>query len=175
MVRLFVAVWPPPDVMELLAGLARPPRDGLRWTTAEQWHVTLRFLGEADADEVRDLLVGLASVAEMVEARLGPAVGRFGQRVLHVPVRGLEVVAGEVIRRTAAVGRAPEDRPFSGHVTLARVREARGGRGRARVDLRPLEGARIEARWAVRDVTLVASRLHPHGARYDVIDRLPLG
>ncbi|NIR41602.1 MAG: RNA 2',3'-cyclic phosphodiesterase, partial [Actinobacteria bacterium] len=48
MPRLFVAVWPPPSVVDLLARLPRREEPGVRWTTEAQWHVTLRFLGRAD-------------------------------------------------------------------------------------------------------------------------------
>ena len=47
-VRLFVAVWPPESVVEMLLGLDRPEGPELRWTTEPQWHVTLRFLGEVE-------------------------------------------------------------------------------------------------------------------------------
>jgi 2'-5' RNA ligase len=51
-VRLFVAVWPPNDVVDVLADLPRPDVAGVRWTTQGQWHVTLRFLGQVAADDV---------------------------------------------------------------------------------------------------------------------------
>ena len=38
MARLFVAVWPPDDVVAELAALPRPDQPGLRWTTPDQWH-----------------------------------------------------------------------------------------------------------------------------------------
>ena len=72
-----------------------------------------------------------------------------------------------MIARTARLGRPPEDRPFDGHLTLARARKA------ARVDLRRLAGAPIEAAWPVTEVCLVESRLSPAGARYEVVDRFP--
>lgn len=172
MPRLFVAVWPPDDVLDLLASLARPAVDGLRWTTREQWHVTLRFLGSVD--DVEAAAVALASVqTSACQALLGPATARFGQRVLHVPVSGLDDIAAEVIRATSSIGEAPEARPFAGHVTLARVR----GRGRGGVDLRPLTGTPIAAAWSVTSVCLVESRLGrgPGGAAaYDVVTRLSL-
>jgi 2'-5' RNA ligase len=164
--RLFVAVVPPPDVFELVAALPRPPTVGVRWTTREQWHVTLRFLGRVD--EVAHAVDALSTVlARPCEAVLGPAVARFGQRVVQVPVAGLDDVATAVVAATRDVGEPPEDRAFSGHLTLARSRD----RG---VDLRPLVGAPIAARWPVGEVVLMESQLHPHGARYGVVERFSL-
>ncbi len=161
MPRLFVAVWPPDRVLAALAGLSRPAVPGLRWTGREQWHVTLRFLGPVDDQRpVVDALRSVVARTSMgragpgpVEAALGPAVGRFGNRVLHVPVSGLGDLAGRVVEATAGLGRPPEDRDFAGHLTLARV--AKG----ARVDLRPLAGEEVSARWTVDEVCLVESHL----------------
>lgn len=165
--RLFVAVWPPDDVVERLAALHRPAIDGLRWTGPDQWHVTLRFFGWVpDAAPVAGALARVT--AEPVTAELGPATGRFHQRILHVPVRGLDSVAAAVAGATAHLGRPPDDRPFAGHLTLARVA------GQARVDLRPLTGTPIAGEWPVDELCLVESRLSPLGARYEIVDRFPL-
>jgi len=167
MPRLFVAVWLPDDVLDLIAALPRPEVDGLRWTTRDQWHVTLRFFGSVELDEAVDALRRLS--APSTTAELGPDLGRFGRRILHVPVGGLERVAAAVVDTTAAVGRPPEDRPFAGHITLARARDRRRD-----VDLRLLAGVPVAASWSVGEVCLVESRLHPHGARYEVVERFSL-
>jgi 2'-5' RNA ligase len=164
-VRLFVAVTPPDDVLATLEGLARPAVVGVRWTTRAQWHVTLRFLGRVDDASVGDVVEALAAVdvTAPVTARLGPAVDRFGHRVLQVPVDGLDGLA-------AAVGEPPEDRPFRGHLTLARV-----GRGGGRVDLRPLCGAPVAASWPVTSVELYESQLHQRrAAAYGVVASFPV-
>lgn len=167
--RLFVAVWPPPEVVATLAALPRPDVAGLRWTSADQWHVTLRFLGEADPDDAVRALGGADRVGE-ASVGLGPVTGRFGRRVLHVPARGLEAAAASVVAATAGLGQAAPDRPFSGHVTLARARGRRG------VDLRPLSGVPVEAGWTATELTLVASHLGGSGpARYEVVEAFPLG
>ena len=166
--RLFVAAWPPPEIVEALAALPRPQVAGLRWTTARQWHVTLRFLGDADEVAASEAFHSIAFEPE-VEASLGPVTGRFGRRVLHVPVHGLEDLAAATVAATAGVGLPPDTRPFAGHITLARARGRRG------VDLRPLAGKVVGGRWAVRELTLVAS--HQGGAgpsRYEVVARLSL-
>lgn len=167
MARLFVAAWPPDDVLERVAALPRPELDGLRWTDRRQWHVTLRFLGRVD--DVAAARASLADLgAEVTQAVLGPEVGRFGQRVLHVPVAGLDGVAAAVEAATAHVGRRVEERPFTGHLTLARV--AKG----ARVDLRRLTGVAVSGRWPVTEVCLVESLLSAAGPSYGVVDRVPL-
>ena len=146
--------------------------DGLRWTGPEQWHVTLRFLGEVDGEAVpvaRAAFRGI-SVEESVTAELGPATGRFGRRVLHAPVAGLETLAAATVVATAGVGKAPDTRPFAGHITLARARDRRG------VDLRPLAGVPLAGRWTVGEARLVASELSGSGpARYEVVETLPVG
>jgi 2'-5' RNA ligase len=172
-VRLFVAVWPAEEVLERVAALPRPEVSGLRWTTPDQWHVTLRFFGEADLDEVAAVFgrIDVESSGETV-AEMGPATGRFAQRVLHVPVGGLERLARATVRATKGVGKAPERRRFSGHLTLARAR------GTGVVDLRPFAGQPLAGRWPVEELTLVCSRLgagQGRAASYEVVERLALG
>ena len=169
--RLFVAVWPSQEVLDRIAALPRPEVRGLRWTTPDQWHVTLRFFGEADLDEAVAVFgrIAVESTGDTVAA-LGPATGRFGQRVLHVPVDGLGALARATVSATKGVGKPPDGRPFSGHLTLARSRT------RA-VDLRPLAGQALAGRWPVGELTLVCSRLgagEGRAARYEVVDRLAL-
>ena len=167
MPRLFVAVWPPEEVLDQVAALDRPAVAGLRWTTRDQWHVTLRFLGQVpEADPVVEALAALD--LSPAHAVLGPAVDRFGRRIVHVPVGGLDAVAAGVVGATAGLGRPPDDRQFHGHITLAIVT------GRARVDLRPLSVTTVSAEWRVDAICLAESRLSPAGARYEVLERLPL-
>lgn len=169
MPRLFVAVRPPDEVLDRIEALARPGVDGLRWTRRDHWHVTLRFFGSVPAAEpAAGALAIAARSATVAEAVLGPAVDRFGRRVLHVPVSGLDPVAAAVVAATAAIGRPPDDRPFAGHVTLARVAE------RASVDLRPLTGAPVDGRWPVTEVCLVRSVLSGAAPHYEVEATFPL-
>jgi 2'-5' RNA ligase len=168
--RLFVAVWPPEEVVGTLARLERPDRRGVRWTTPDQWHVTLRFLGSMeDADEGKRALartVPLAGPGQPV-AVAGPAVARLGPSILSLPVAGLEDVAASVIAATAGIGEPPPERPFRGHITLARAKRG--------VDVRVLAGQSFSASWPVTELTLVASETRPNGARYRVVAGYPIG
>jgi RNA 2',3'-cyclic 3'-phosphodiesterase len=135
------------------------PHDaGVRWVPAENLHVTLRFLGDTDGDEVRARLADVTLPA--ATALVGPRVSRLGSEAVVVPVEGLAELAAVVSEATVDVGRRPERRAFRAHVTIGRL--YRGGRCH-------LVGRPIEAVFPVRDVALVQSVLHPSGARYETI------
>jgi 2'-5' RNA ligase len=86
--------------------------------------------------------------------------------VVHVPVAGVDSLAATVVAQTAALGKPPEDRPFRGHLTLARARDRRG------VELRPVSGEPVEGAWWVEEIHVIESHLHPDGARYETLARL---
>ena len=161
--RCFVAVLPPPEVLDVLARLDRPAAPGVRWTHYDQWHVTLRFLGEVDPGEVSVALAGLN--AEAVVAAIGPATIMLGGNAVVVPVSGLDGLAASVVTRTAQVGEQPEDRPFVGHLTLARL-GAPAPPGSV--------GVPLAAEFPVGEVCLVASHLLPDGAADEVLERFAL-
>ena len=167
--RLFVGLWPSPEVHALLAALVRAPHASVRWTTPDQWHVTLRFLGEVPDDSVPGLVRSLAAVggAPPRAARLGPATSVLSRGTLMVPVAGVDDLAAAVVDASRGIGRPPEDRPFRGHVTVAR------GRGRRPVT-GDLAGQAVTGRWPVDEVAVIRSRLDAHGARYDTIATVPL-
>jgi 2'-5' RNA ligase len=165
-VRLFVAVWPSTEVVATLRALPRPAVPKLRWTTEDQWHVTLRFFGEAEVEEAATALRSVR-FGTGPEAVLGPAVGRLGGSIVQVPVAGLDGVAAAVVAATGGVGAPAPDRPFRGHLTLGRV-------NRGRADLGGLVGTPLAGRWEVGELTLVASRLGRSGARYEVVERVSL-
>lgn len=158
--RLFVAVVPPERVLQLLAELPRPEERGVRWVPPEQWHVTLRFLGDAEPAAVSDALEHVELPA--ATAHLGPTIGRLGHDALVLPASGLDELAAAVTRATGRLGRPDDGRRFFGHLTLARLR-ARAACG--------LADRRCIAAWEVQEVALVASTLTPSGAVHHVVSR----
>jgi 2'-5' RNA ligase len=165
-VRLFVAVDPPPHVLDAIAALARPARERTRWTTRDLWHVTLRFLGVVeDPAQVVDALATMPPPGPVV-ARLGPRAEALGRDVVCLPVDGLGELAAAVSEATAAIGRPPDQRPYRGHLTLARVRD-----GRARALARSLGLLDSGLVWDVAGVLLVRSTLEPAGATHEVLHR----
>lgn len=165
--RLFVAIWPPEEVV---AALAEIPAAGVRRVPVERLHVTLRFLGSMEVAEVPALVATLRArvvVESPVVASLGSVTETFGRHVVHVPVHGLEAVAAVVRGACTGFGEPAEDRPFVGHLTLGRSR--RGG-----PDLRAAAGTPVPAPaqepWPVEEVTLVSSA----GGSYEVLERFTL-
>lgn len=163
MTRLFVAVWPSEGAIEELRALPRKDQRGVRFVPPENWHVTLRFLGEADIDEVAAALDG--AVLPATTAHLGPGVDVFHERALVVPVSGVDDLAAAVRAATAAIGQ-PDRTRFTGHLTLARVKQS--------VPMPRSLGAFVQAEWEVGEVALVRSRLDPDGARYDTVATWPV-
>ena len=160
MARLFLAVWPPAELIEQLDALPRLDQPGVRWVPPANWHVTVRFLGEGEPSDVHAALAG--ATLPTATAVFGPRVRRLGQRALVVPVAGLEELAAAVAAATADVGEPPGSLPFNGHLTLARLRR------RATDDLK---GAAIAAEVRVAEVVLVRSELSREGATYEIIGR----
>ncbi|MCC6225135.1 MAG: RNA 2',3'-cyclic phosphodiesterase [Microthrixaceae bacterium] len=164
MSRLFLAVWPPPEIQAVLEELPKPTIPGLRWVDPTNWHVTLRFLGEADPDAVADRL----ERAELPKARaaLGPKVAQLGRGHLVVPVGGLERLAASVRDATAGPARQPDGRPFTGHVTLARLKSGS-------IEIAALFEVAIAAGFDVCEVALVESFPLADGARYSTLRSWP--
>jgi 2'-5' RNA ligase len=158
MARLFVAVWPPEEVAEELRTLHRKAQRGVRFVPPENWHVTLRFLGESDVDEVAAAIDDATLVP--ASARLGPAVDVLDERQIVIPVSGVEDLARAVVAATRDLGDRPRKR-FVGHLTLARVKPW--------APMPRVLGTLFSAEFPVEEIALVQSRLHPDGARYETV------
>jgi 2'-5' RNA ligase len=163
--RLFVAVRPPVAVVDGLAALSRPAQPGVRWTTSEQWHVTLRFFGDVDdPTPITDALTNALDGTGPITATIGPHAAVLDKRVIYLPVTGLEGVATTIGAATAAFGDPPRRGRFKGHLTLARTKGAR-------VDLSALD---LEHTWEVDEVDVLRSHLGSEGARYETLERFAL-
>jgi len=178
--RLFVAVDVPEDVRDRLAETVAPLRDrvpGARWSPPENWHVTVKFLGSVWP---RLLDWVLASVGEAAAehpafmARLG-GLGAFpSAKRARVVWAGLEDRHGELVSLARSVDRAlerefpAEQRPFSPHLTLARLKEqAALPEDLVEVDVKS-DPFRV---WSLR---LYRSYLGRPAARYEVLREFPL-
>lgn len=126
MPRLFVAIDLPGNVREELVGL-RKDLPGGRWVAGDQLHLTLRFIGDVEAQQQRDIDAALRHVREEPFSLTLRQVGHFGRpgRVLWVgmdPSPRLLALQREVEAALVRAGVPPEERPFSPHITLARLK-----------------------------------------------------
>jgi 2'-5' RNA ligase len=166
MVRLSVAVRPPPEVVALLSALDRPALPGVRWSLPEQWLVKLRPLGQVDERVVpalRDALGAELDGAPAVACRLGPVTRRLGGQWLGAPVHGLDDLAAVVFEATQELVPVTHPQPFQADLVLARSRVPRELAGR------PVAGS-----WTARSVSLVADRSGPGTPRFEELASYPL-
>ena len=137
LMRLFVAIAPPPAVLDELDALVEPLRTlrlDLRWTNREAWHVTLAFLGQVDETAAKRLPPRLERAARRHhQVRLAFAgAGAFPSATrANVLWSGLSGDCGALARLAESVaagasraGAPPPDkgRRFQPHLTLARCR-----------------------------------------------------
>jgi 2'-5' RNA ligase len=129
MPRLFTGVEIPPEIGEALSSL-RGGLPGARWVEPENYHLTLRFIGDVDdvtAHEVADLLSRIKRGGFQLHMEgLTSFGGRKPRAVVAqvAPERALLDVQAEQERLLQRIGLEPEGRKFTPHVTLARLRES---------------------------------------------------
>lgn len=188
--RLFLAVSPDAPArlriealradVERAAGDAAP---ALRWVEAAVAHLTVHFLGEVDSGRLPALVASLESAVPCpaLELTLGPpdVSPRSGPpRVVWMPVTTGAGPLTEVHRtlgeRVMREGIAIERRPFTPHLTIARVRDREQRRARALGErLRDIRMAPIG--WRIDHVTLFRSDLSGPTPRYEAVHTITLG
>lgn len=173
--RLFTAVQIPRARLEWLDAAAGDLKalPGARWVALDNQHVTLNFLGWIGGElfgEVTAAVDAAARVHAPADVTLS-ALGAFPKprraRVLWAGIddpRGLlAALATDLGERLRPVGYEPEDRPYTAHLTLARLKTPRSLEG-----LLP-ELPESPGPFPIDRVTLFRSRLSPSGARYEVV------
>ena len=130
MLRLFVALALPALVKTQLAALVGGI-PGARWIPPENYHLTLRFIGEIEPWRAEEVDAALAAIrAPRFELALA-GIGTFEKagRImsLHVNAERSEALSrlqSKVETALQRVGLEPERRRFAPHVTLARTDKA---------------------------------------------------
>jgi 2'-5' RNA ligase len=160
---------------------AAAPRAKITWVPSERLHLTIRFIGEIDDANAAAVCKALDRPIPVVPFDLGLAgAGAFPKsgspRVLWIAVTDgreeLVAIEREVTLRLAPLGVPEEDRAYSPHLTLARVREPAGLRTATLLNGltdRQVGTVRIDA------ITLFHSKLSPKGPAYTPLLRVALG
>jgi 2'-5' RNA ligase len=178
MPRLFTGLEIPPEVALQLSAY-RGGLPGARWIDPEDYHLTLRFIGDIDDGTAREVFSALGDVR-----RRGPVpvtisgLDSFGggrpRTVLAraAPTSELNDLQAEQDRLIRRVGLPPEKRKFLPHVTLARLRDA------SPIDVASYFAARghfPKLSFMARRFVLFSSRGSVGGGPYVVEAAYPLG
>jgi 2'-5' RNA ligase len=133
MMRLFVAIALPDSVAAGLR-LIQSGVPGARWSTREQLHLTLRFVGETDGREAAAIDDALAAFRAPGFSLQLKGVGEFGgksPRALWAgvaPNEALMHLQRKIETALQRIGLPAEERKFTPHVTLARLKATSLGR-----------------------------------------------
>jgi len=176
--RLFVALEIPGEIRDALALVLKELRGFAplaKWVRAENLHVTLKFLGETESDKVSAIANALGSIRSeqpiTLEFRgLGFFPNEKRPRVFWVGMESspnLKILAEEIDQRLHRLGFPLEDRPFTPHLTLARLNPP---------GLPPKLGYAVAENssrnfgfFTTREFHLIESKLKPTGAEYTTL------
>jgi RNA 2',3'-cyclic 3'-phosphodiesterase len=173
MPRLFVAIDVPLSFKQTVSEHHRP-LTGVRWTKADNLHLTLKFIGDTEVERTQDIHEGLEglSVRPFALKTSHPLLlpSQRKARVLALAIEPsieLESVRNQVEERVSgALGVKADTRPFRPHITLGRFKSADADAiQKARALVESVEPVTFN----VSQVTLYESRLDPQGARHHVL------
>ncbi len=182
--RLFVAARLPDEIEDAIAEfldqfLKLPGR--VKWVEPRNVHITLKFLGETDRqrfDEVRNAINGAIkghTAFDLTIRDCGAFPNLNRPRVFWIgiddPERRLRNLAHNLDTAMTAIGFPPDDRPFSPHLTLGRVKEP--------FDLESLCAAYSKTVFEpislrVEQIHLIESHLRPTGPIYQDLAKFKL-
>jgi RNA 2',3'-cyclic 3'-phosphodiesterase len=188
--RIFVAIEIPYEIRSVLAVESRRFRETggyVSWVNPENMHLTLRFYGEVNAQQLSCIIKGLAngcreySQLKLAVSGLGafpksqrPAVIWAGVKVLTGDIVLIQSITEQVALKA---GLDPEKKPFHPHITLGRVRNAAHA-----VRLGEILAKRIDAgnldfgdEFEVQSMALWESELRPDGPVYTCLEEFPIG
>ena len=155
----------------------------VNWVVAEQLHVTLCFLGSVSTDSVPALISELRGHVKSQPMRLSvEGIGCFPNpkrpRVIWAGVKG-EVK--ELLNLQTTVSQAcgrfiekPDDKPFSPHITLARVKLTNRQESKVISEIVEQEATRRFGTWTLDQICLVRSQLGRKGSKYSIVERFEL-
>jgi 2'-5' RNA ligase len=188
-VRAFVAIHLPAELLAALHELqmqleAKLPQKTVRWTSSEQLHLTLQFLGNIPVQELGNLEAALQNACgtigpiQLRAEGLGGFPNLRNPRVIWVGLeRDLKPLAQlqfQIHRASAPWCERPEERGFQPHLTLGRVRENASRAARRIGEEIAATSAGELGEWCIERFYLMQSKLTPKGAVHTVLNSWPL-
>ena len=189
--RLFISINLTPELLAALTDLQSQLKrqlasHPLRWTRPEGIHLTLKFLGDTDTGRIEDIVRALGQAVEPHQpfelsiGGLGCFPNQRKPRVLWVGVQDpderLRHLAASVDEAMAGLGWKRENRPYTGHLTLARVKKYASSRDKQALGelLSAVTVADTLGVLPVQAIHLMRSQLRQDGAVYTSLINIPL-
>jgi 2'-5' RNA ligase len=187
--RLFVAIPMPETVRNEITGVQQElqrlvSREAVRWTKPEQFHLTLRFLGDVPAERVTALqeAVNAACLGVPALQLRAQGVGFFpnarSPRVIWAGVNDGEGCLVDLQKKIEGAvqpfAEGPSSERFSGHVTIGRVKFLK----RPEIEKLAAHAQAVKDRlfgdWTANEVELIRSDLLPAGASHTLLTAICL-
>jgi 2'-5' RNA ligase len=186
--RTFIAIELPEEIKKALSKLQEQLKSAqadVKWVLAQNIHLTLKFLGEIDEEQLDKIVKILESISTEKSAfsiRLS-SVGAFPKtnypRVIWAGIDKGDSETKDMAKlldeKIAEIGIPAEDRPFSSHITIGRVRSGLN-REKLASELNSSinEFGQENLCFQVRKVTLFKSTLTPKGPLYEILKEVNL-
>jgi len=185
--RTFIAINVPPAVLDTIARIQNRFKSlGLHasWVKPGNIHLTLKFLGDTDPDRIPGIQITLTeTLASLARFQLSlDSVGVFpdtnNPRVLWLGLKdregALETLQTGIEKALEQIGFPREQRPFSPHVTLARIKSPKGKKElKSELDALNRQGITPHP-FDVGEIQLYESQLTPKGSIYTVLANFKL-
>lgn len=187
-IRSFIALEMPDEVKETVALIIKRLRPAqhryVKWVSPDGTHLTVKFLGNIFPSQISQITGIMKTAADKVpplELRLG-GLGMFPNeqrpRVIWVALEGntepLAAMQREIEQALVPLGFVAENRAFTPHLTLGRVRDnATPDERREIAGVVKDKKIDYEAVFTLRELSLMKSTLTPTGAIYNRIDSAP--
>jgi RNA 2',3'-cyclic 3'-phosphodiesterase len=183
LIRAFIAVSLASVVIEEIAKIQlalQTTKGDMRWTRVEGWHLTLKFLGDISRDQVAPIL-GVLSQAlrteppfRVVAQGLGAFPNLRRPRVVWAGIHGagLQTLSEKIETALMSLDFPSEEREFTPHLTLGRVRSLRGWEQVLAI-MKEHDHTRF-GESEINQVTLYQSDLRPDGAVYRPLGSIAL-
>jgi len=189
-IRSFIAIELPENTKKELRQLedalrGKCPEGCARWVSPDGIHLTLKFLGNVPQDKISAITRAIenASVGfspfELKVTEIGVFPNERRIQVIWVGVSGelekLKALQKSIDENLRPLGFEPESRPFTPHLTIARIKESTTTDDRKRLG-EIVSATKCELTFPIRvqSVSLMRSQLTPQGAIYHRIASVPL-
>jgi len=184
-VRSFIAVNLNPEIKEYLASLQvslNVPETKIKWVEKNNLHLTMKFLGDMSLEQTELIKSGLKGITSRYIpfiVKLSSNIGIFPTyrmpRIIWVGIKEgvnqLEELYNSIENDLSNKGFSREDKYFSGHITIGRVKFIRDKNNFIQI-LKRIEISNLSQE--VKSIDLMGSKLTPNGPIYSLTAKFPL-